>query len=131
MHLGCGRYLSGSGGGRSLSRLLGGLGSGALGGLTLAIDVVILLSGGVDRDLNGDLTALNLLSVHLGASLLLKLLGTEGDETETTALARLTASLQLLDHETGNGAESDLSLGRGVVLEDLEKLKIVSIDKEG
>jgi hypothetical protein len=90
--------------------------------------VVILLAGGVNRDLNGDLTALDLLAVHLGASLLLKLLGTKGDETETTALAGLTASLELLDHETGNGAEGDLGLGGGVVLEDLKKLGTVSIN---
>lgn len=125
------RYLSGGGGSsRSLGGLLGRLGGGSLsgGGLALgAIDVVILLAGGVDRDLNGDLTALDLLAVHLGASLLLELLRSEGDEAEATALAGLTTSLELLDHETRNGAEGDLGLGRGVVLEDLKKLRVVSM----
>jgi hypothetical protein len=96
-----------------LGGLLGGIGGGRVGGggLALAINVVVLLAGGVDRDLNSDLTALNLLSVHLVASLLLELLGAERNETETTALAGLTTSLQLLDHETGNGAEGNLGLG--------------------
>ena len=122
------------GGRRGLSGLLGGLGgsggslggggSGALsGGLGGGI---ILLAGGVNRDLNGDLTALNLLAVHLSASLLLELLGAEGNETEATALARLTASLELLNHEAGDGAEGDLGLGGGVILEDLEELQRVS-----
>src|SRR5690242_3277460 len=121
---------------RLLSRLLGGLGGGRgssfgrgsssiLGGGGLGRGV-ILLAGGVNRDLNGDLSALDLLAVHLVASLLLELLRAEGDEPETTALARLTTSLELLDHEAGNGAEGDLGLGGGVVLEDLEELHMVS-----
>lgn len=88
--------------------------------------MVVLLSGGVDGDLDSDLTALNLLAVHLVASLLLELLRAEGDEAEATALARLAASLELLDHETGNGAESDLGVDWGVVLEDLQELLSVS-----
>jgi hypothetical protein len=88
--------------------------------------VVILLAGGVDSDLDGDLTALNLLAVHLVASLLLELLGAESDETEATALAGLVAGLELLDHEAGDGAEGDLGGGGGVVLEDLKKLYNVS-----
>ena len=120
---------------RGLSGLLGGL-SGGWGGLGGgggsvvgggSLRSVVLLAGGVNRDLNGDLTALNLLAVHLVASLLLELLGAEGNETETTALARLTASLELLDHEAGDGAEGDLGLGGGVVLEDLEELQLVSM----
>lgn len=111
-----------------LSRLLGGLdsrgrlgrsGSGVLGG---SLGGIIFLSGRVNRDLNGDLTALDLLAIHLVASLLLELLRAQGDETETTALARLTASLELLDHEAGDRAKGDLGLGGGVVLEDLEEL---------
>jgi len=128
------RYLSsGRGGGcRGLDGLLGCLvGGGSLGDRSLTLSGstfrgVVLLAGGVDRDLNGDLTALDLLAVHLGASLLLELFGTKGDETEATALAGLTASLELLDHETGDWAEGDLGLGGGVVLEDLEKLGQVS-----
>jgi hypothetical protein len=105
----------------------GGRGSssgGSGGGLTLSggLHVVVLLSGRVNGDLDGDLTTLNLLSVHLRASLLLELLGAEGDETETTALAGLTTSLELLDHEAGDGTKSDLGLGGRVVLEDLEEL---------
>jgi hypothetical protein len=99
--------------------------SGSLGGLLSGLggsSLVVLLAGRVDRDLNGDLTAFDLLAVHLVASLLLELLGAEGDETETTALAGLTASLQLLDHEAGDGAEGDLGLSGRVVLEDLKEL---------
>lgn len=111
--------LGGSGGWGSL----GGDGSGALCG---GLGGIVLLAGGVDRDLNGDLTALNLLAIHLVASLLLKLLRAESDESETTALARLATSLELLDHEAGDGAEGDLGLGGGVVLKDLEELQFVS-----
>jgi hypothetical protein len=128
-----------SGGGGSGSGVRGGSGdsggcgsgggtasSGGGSGLTLSggLHVVVLLSGRVNGDLDSDLTTLNLLSVHLRASLLLELLGTEGNETETTALAGLTTSLELLDHEAGDGAESDLGLGGGVVLEDLEELGV-------
>jgi hypothetical protein len=122
-----GRNLSGSRSG-GLGGLLGGIGGGCVGGggLALALHVVVLLAGRVNRDLNGDLTALDLLSVHLVASLLLEFLRAEGNETETTALARLTASLELLDHEAGNRAEGNLGLGGGVVLEDLEELEFIS-----
>jgi hypothetical protein len=110
----------GGGGGSSSGGASGGSGSGlTLGG---SLHVVVLLSGRVNGDLDGDLTTLNLLSVHLRASLLLELLGAEGDETETTALAGLTTSLELLDHEAGDGTKSDLGLGGRVVLEDLEEL---------
>jgi hypothetical protein len=111
---------------RGLSGLLGGIGGRGLSGGSVAlgaVNVVVLLAGRVDRDLNGDLTALDLLSVHLLARLLLELLGAECDETETTALAGLTTGLELLDHEAGDGAEGDLGLGGGVVLEDLKELE--------
>jgi hypothetical protein len=128
---GCRNLSSGRSGG--LGGLLGGIGGGSVGGSSgLALGgvhvVVVLLAGRVDRDLNGNLAALNLLAVHLGASLLLELLRAKGDESETTALAGLTTSLELLDHEAGDGAEGDLGLGGGVLLEDLEKLGAVSID---
>jgi hypothetical protein len=124
---------SGDGGGGSGIRGRGGdsggcgggsSSGGASGGLTLSggLHVVVLLSGRVNGDLDSDLTTLNLLAVHLRASLLLELLGAEGDETETTALAGLTTSLELLDHEAGDGTKSDLGLGGRVVLEDLEEL---------
>ena len=116
----------GRGGGRVLNDLVGLVGGSGLGEGSLAIGgrvgSVVLLTGGVDRDLNCDLTTLDFLAVHLGASLLLELLRAEGNETETTALAGLTAGLELLDHEAGDGAEGDLGLGGGVVLEDLKKL---------
>lgn len=122
------RSYLGSGSSRSLGGLLSGISGGSISGsLALnTVDVVILLSGGVDRDLNSDLTALDLLAVHLVACLLLELLGTQSDETKTAALARLTTSLELLDHEAGNRAKRDLSLGGGVVLEDLKELHTVS-----
>jgi hypothetical protein len=115
------------------SGLLGSLGGGSIGvgALALTVDVVILLARRVDRDLNGDLTTLDLLAVHLLTSLLLELLGAECDETETTALAGLTASLQLLDHEAGNRAKGDLGLGGRVVLEDLKELKKTSVSYMG
>lgn len=89
------------------------LGGGRLAvGLGLALDrsvgVFVLLAGAVDGDLNGNLATLNLLAVHVGASLLLKLFGFESDETKATALAGLVASLELANHETRDGAESDL-----------------------
>lgn len=120
--------LSGGNGG-GLGGLLGLRGGGSVGGgsLALAVNVVVLLAGRVNRDLNGDLAALDLLAVHLGASLLLELLRAECDETEATALAGLATSLELLDHEAGDGAEGDLGLGGGVVLEDFKKLDMVSV----
>jgi hypothetical protein len=92
--------------GRSLGggRLAVGLGL-ALGG---SVRVFVLLAGAVDGNLDGNLATLDLLAVHVGASLLLKLLGFESDETKATALAGLVASLELADHEARDGAESDL-----------------------
>lgn len=116
------------GGSRGLRLLLLGStlgGTGGRGGLLAfggMLLVVVLLAGGVDGNLDGDLTALNLLAVHLSASLLLQFLGAESNKTEATALAGLATSLELLNHETGDGAEGDLGRGRGVVLEDLKEL---------
>lgn len=72
--------------------------------------MVVLLSGGVNGDLDGDLATLDLLAVHLVASLLLKLLRAESDEAEATALARFAAGLELLNHEAGDRAESNLGI---------------------
>lgn len=112
-----------------LSGRRGGRGGGSGGGLLLllalsggGLGVVVLLSGGVDGDLDGDLAALDLLAVHLSAGLLLQLLGAQGDEAEATALASLAASLELLDHEAGDGAEGDLGRAGLVVLEDFHEL---------
>lgn len=101
---------------------LAGLSGGVLLAIGLGLDMVVLLTGGIDGDLNGNLATLNLLAVHLGAGLLLKLLGAQSNETEATALARLVAGLELLHHESRNGAEGDLGRGRLVVLEDLHEL---------
>lgn len=76
----------------------------ALGGL----DVIIRLVRTIDGNLDSDLATLDLLAVHLGDSLLLKLLRGQRDEAKTAALAGLTARLELLDHEAGDGAQGDL-----------------------
>jgi hypothetical protein len=84
--------------------------------------LLIRLVRAVNGNLDGNLTALNLLSVHLRNSLLLELLGSQSDEAETTTLAGLTTSLELLDHKSGNRSKSDLG-GRGLIsLEKLNKL---------
>jgi hypothetical protein len=51
------------------------------------------------------------------------LLGSEGNKTETTALARLVASLKLLDHETGDGAKRDLGRDRLIGSKEFLELK--------
>lgn len=112
------------GGGRGGSVLLRRC-SSRLGLLTRDVDV-ILLARAVDRDLDRNLTALDLLSVHFVDGLLLELLRGKGDEAEPTALAALVAGLQLLDHKARNGAQGDLGGGRLVVGEDLLELLGVS-----
>lgn len=95
---------------------------GSLFSLGVGLGVVVLLARRVDGDLDSDFAALDLLAVHLGAGLLLQVLGSQSNEAEATALAGLVAGLELLDHKAGNGTESDLG-GRGfVVLEDFQKL---------
>jgi len=107
-------------GGGSLG-LLGLL--GAVGGLGLgALEVIIRLVRAVDGNLDSDLTALDLLAVHLSHGLLLQLLRGQGNETEAAALASLAASLELLDHEAGDGAEGDLGRQRLVRVEQLLEL---------
>ena len=105
------------------SRWVGCLGSGDLGsgglrtlgtvGLSLEL-VIVRLVGAVDGNLDGDLTTLDLLAVHLIDGLLLHLLAGQGDEAKTTSLASLTTGLQLLDHEARDGAKGDLGR-RGLV----------------
>jgi hypothetical protein len=87
-----------------------------------SVGLLIGLVRAVDGDLDSDLTTLDLLSVHLLNSLLLKLLRGESNETEATSLASLATSLEFLDHEAGNGAEGDLGRGGLVVLEELKEL---------
>jgi hypothetical protein len=57
----------------------------------------------------------------------LQLLRSQGDEAEATTLARLTTSLELLDHETGNGTQGDLGRQRLVGGEKLLKLRWVLV----
>lgn len=108
-HLGCGRS--------GLSSLGAVSGSG-LGGLDLLIGLV----RAVDGDLDSNLAAVNVLSVHLSNSLLLQLLRSQRDEAEATALAGLATSLELLDHKAWNRAKSDLGRQRLVGSEKLLKL---------
>lgn len=93
-------------------------------GLGLVGDVGFLIGlvGAVDGNLDSDLTTLNLLAVHLVDSLLLQLLRSKSDEAEATTLAGLTSSLELLDHESRNRSESDLSRRRLVGLEKVLEL---------
>lgn len=118
-----GLNLCGGGGFRRSSSLGGGwsLSGGTI--LSWSGWVLVLLAGAVDRDLNSNLATLNLLAVHVGAGLLLKLLTRERHEAETTTLARLVAGLELADHELGDWAEGNLGGGGRVVGEDLEELK--------
>ena len=94
------------------------------------VGVLVLLAGGVDCDLNSNLTACDLLAVHVGASLLLQLLASKGDEAIATALAGLVACLELADHELWDGTESNLG-GRGLVIrKELEKLLLTQVEGE-
>jgi len=112
----------------SLSRGFGGgsiLLSGSGGLLVLVgggVDIVILLSGAVNGDLDGNGTTINLLAVHLANSLGLELLVGKADKTEAAGLAALVASLELLDHEAGNGAQGNLGTDGLVGGEDLLEL---------
>lgn len=117
-------HLSSGGRGLEAGRALGGARLGVGLGSTLdgRVRVLVLLAGAVDGDLDGDLAALDLLAVHSGAGLLLDLLSGEGDEAEATTLAGLVASLELADHELGDGTESNLGRSRVVLSEDLEEL---------
>ncbi len=98
--------------------MLGAVGVLILGGL----DIIIGLVRAVDGNLDSDLTALDLLAVHLSHGLLLQLLRGQGDEAESAALAGLAASLELLDHEAGDGAQGDLGRQGLVGVEQLLEL---------
>lgn len=69
----------------------------------------VFFSGAVDGNLDRDLATFDLLAIHLLDSLLLQLLRGESDETEASSLARFVACGELFDHETWDGAESNLS----------------------
>ena len=133
---------SGSGLGSSRSRSSSGSGSshgtggrssrgGSLGSRSVlllgtgSITLILLLVGlirAVDSNLDGNLTTLNLLSVHLSNSLLLELLGSKSDKSEATTLTGLTTSLKLLDHESRDRTKSDLGRRGLISLEKLNKL---------
>ena len=131
----------GSGGGRGSSGggfrcgRGGGSRTGVRGSISLlafgvlvggCVGLLIGLVRGVNSYLDCDLASFDFLSVHLIDSLLLELLGGKGHEAEAAALASLAPSLELLDHEAGDRAESDLC-GRWLVsVEKLDELLHVS-----
>jgi hypothetical protein len=144
------RGSSGSGLGSSRSRCSSGSGSshgtggrssrgGSLGSRSVlllgigSITLILLLVGligAVDSNLDGNLTTLNLLSVHLSNSLLLELLGSKSDKSEATTLAGLTTSLKLLDHESRDGTKSDLGRRGLISLEKLNKLILSQVVRQ-
>jgi hypothetical protein len=100
--------------------------SGTVGSLSTlsrrGVGIFIGLVGAVNSDLDSDLTALDLLSIHLSDGLLLLFLRGKGNETEATALAGFVASLELLNHETRDRAKCDL--GRGWLISSKEFLEL-------
>lgn len=101
-------------------------GIGAVGLALGGVDIIVSLVGAINSDLDCDLTALDLFAIHLRDGLLLELLRGQSDEAEATTLASLATSLELLDHEAGDGAKGDLG-GDGLVgIKEFLKLRIVS-----
>lgn len=115
------KNLSSLGGNSGGGRVLLGRGVGLLVLVGGSIDIV-LLSGAVNGDLDRNGATVNVLAVHLADGLGLELLGSQVDESEATGLAALVASLQLLDHETGDGTEGNLGRNGRVVGEDFLEL---------
>ena len=115
-------HLSGSHSRGSLN-LLGTVRVLRLGGLEIIVSLVRAVDGNLDRDL----AALDLLSVHLRDSLLLQLLRGQRDEAEAAALAGLAASLELLDHKPRNGPQGDLGRQGLIGVEQLLELRRVSV----
>jgi hypothetical protein len=109
---------------------LAGLGLRLRLALNRRLGLLVLLARAVNRDLNGDLTSLDLLAVHLVASLLLQLLTRESDEAEPTTLAGLVARLQLADHVLRDGTEGDLGGGGRVLGEDLDELLLAQVVRQ-
>jgi len=114
--------------------LSGGLSSGRVVGLNDAVlsercgasslGVDVLLAGTIDSDLDCDLTAVDLLAVHLTYGLLLQLLRSKRDKAEAATFARLVTSLKLLHHIAGDGTESDLGGGGAIGSEELLELDV-------
>ena len=76
-------------------------------GSTGGFGIDVFFAWAVDGDLDCNLTTINVFTIHLGDSLLLEFLRTEGNEAEATTFTWLVAGLELLDHETWDGTESD------------------------
>ena len=92
-------------------------------GTILGVLGTILLAGAIDGNLDCDFSALDLLAVHLGDSLLLQLLRLQGDEPKASALSWLVSGLELLDHESWDRSEGDLSGDRLVFVEKFLELR--------
>lgn len=121
----CGRkieeHLSLGGSSRSGSSVLLSRGVGFLVLVSGRVDVVFLARA-VNGDLDRNSAAVNLLAVHLADGLGLELLRSQVHETEAASLPALVAGLELLNHKTGDRAESHLG-GNGLeVLEDVLEL---------
>lgn len=101
------------------------LSSGAIS--LLSVRSIVFLAGAVDRDLDGNLTAFNLLAIHLLDSLVLLLLRVQGDETKATAFTGLVTGLELLDHEARNGTQGDLGRDGLVGGKDLLELLLAQV----
>ena len=94
------------------------------GGIRSSLESLVLLARAVDGDLDSELAALDLLAVHFGDGLLLRLFSWEGDEGEATSLTRLATRLKLADHEARDRPESELCAGGLIGSEELEELTI-------
>lgn len=124
----CVGHLNLSGDSRSIvllswSRSRGRSRSSSLLRLGLSVNIIVFLTGAVDGNLHSDDAAINVLAVHLANSLGLELLRGKVDEAKATGLAALVASLQLLDHEAGDGTQGNLGRDGLVGGEDLLELK--------
>lgn len=106
------------------------LGSSGSGGRLLSVGLVLVRNvrlfvgfiGAIDSNLDGDLTPVDLLAVHLRNGLLLQLFRRKSNKPKSTALAGLAAGLEFFDHESGNGAKCNFGGGRLVSLEEIFKL---------
>ena len=87
-----------------------------------SLRVDVLFARAIDGNLDSDLTAVDLLAIHLTNCLLLELLRSKGYETEATSLAGLVAGLEFLYHVASDGTKSDLGGGRVVSSEEFLEL---------
>ena len=87
-----------------------------------SLRVDVLFARAIDGNLDSDLTAVDLLAIHLTNCLLLELLRSKGYETEATSLAGLVAGLELLYHVASDGTKSDLGGCRVVSSEEFLEL---------